>query len=69
MVVMKKDLRYVITREEEWYIAQCLDVDVASQGLTETEAVENLRDALNLYYSPPVATVLPQVHILELEVA
>jgi len=66
---MKKDLRYVITREEEWYIAQCLDVDVASQGLTETEAVENLRDALNLYYSPPVATVLPQVHILELEVA
>jgi len=66
---MKKDLRYVITREEEWHIAQCLDVDVASQGLTETEAVENLRDALNLYYSPPVATVLPQVHILELEVA
>src|SRR5260370_16135314 len=29
--------------EEDWCVSQCLDVDVASQGATEEEALENLR--------------------------
>ncbi|HEC85942.1 MAG TPA: type II toxin-antitoxin system HicB family antitoxin, partial [Thioploca sp.] len=27
-------------------IAQCLEIDIASQGQTEPEALENLREAL-----------------------
>ena len=34
-------------------MAQCLDVDVASQGETEEEALTNLREALELYFEPP----------------
>jgi len=35
--------------EGEWYVAQCLEVDVASQGKTEQEALLNLEEALELY--------------------
>jgi predicted RNase H-like HicB family nuclease len=36
-------------REEDWYIAQCLEVDVASQGQTIDEALVNLAEAVELY--------------------
>jgi predicted RNase H-like HicB family nuclease len=36
-------------REEDWYIAQCLEVDVASQGHTIDEALANLGEAVELY--------------------
>ena len=66
---MKKDMSVVIWQEDEWFVAQCLDVDVASQGHSEDEALENLRDALQLHFTPPVATVVPQVQKIEFEVA
>ena len=66
---MKKDFRLVVWQEDDWFVAQCLDVDVASQGMTEREAVANLRDALELHFTPPMATLVPQVQTLELEVA
>jgi predicted RNase H-like HicB family nuclease len=45
-----------IWQEGEWFIAQCVQVDVASQGATEDEALKNLRDALQLHFTPAVAT-------------
>lgn len=48
-----------VWREGEWFIAQCREVDVASQGLTEQEALNNLREALELHFEPPRATILP----------
>ncbi len=69
----EKSMRQTFTaslwQEGEWYIAQCREVDVASQGETEEEALNNLRDALELHFAPPVATVAPQVRTLEVEVA
>ncbi len=66
---MKKDFSVTTWREGEWFIAQCLEIDIASQGETEDEAVENLRDALKLHLTPPIATILPHVQKIELEVA
>lgn len=43
-------LRYEITSEEGVFVARCLDVEVASDGLTEAEAVENLKEALAMYF-------------------
>ena len=54
--------------EGEWYVAQCLEVDVASQGTTEEEALENLREAIELHFTPPVATVVPHTRTIEVEV-
>lgn len=39
-----------ITREGDWFIAQCLEFDVASQGETEEEALSNLQEALDLHF-------------------
>jgi len=66
---MKRSFSATTWQEGEWFIAQCIEVDVASQGHTEDEALENLRDALELHFTPPVATVAPQVRTLEIEVA
>ena len=42
-------LTAALHREEDWYIAQCLEVDVASQGHTIDEALANLAEAVELY--------------------
>lgn len=57
-----------ITREGGWYVSQCLEVDVANQGETEAEALDNLREALELYFEPPHSRVVPQVRTIEVEV-
>ena len=66
---MKRSFNATVLQEGEWFIAQCLEVDVASQGSTETEALENLCDALELHFAPPVATIAPRVRQVEVEVA
>ncbi len=50
---MKQIFSASITREDNLYVAQCLEVDVASQGASEAEALANLREALELYFEPP----------------
>jgi len=56
-----------IWRENEWVVAQCVEIDVASQGHTEEEALTNLKDALTLHASEPRATLLPTLRTLEVE--
>ena len=57
-----------VWQEDEWYVAQALEIDIASQGESEEEALENLREALALHFEPPTATLLPKVHTIEVEV-
>ena len=66
---MTQNFNAVIIKEGEWFVAQCLEVDVASQGKTEDEAMKNLNEALLLHFRPPVATLLPNVRHFELEIA
>ena len=40
----------VVRQEESWYVAQCAENNVASQGKTLESALENLKEALELYY-------------------
>lgn len=44
------DLQTVVYREDEHYVAQCLNVDVSSFGDSEAEALANLQEALELYF-------------------
>ena len=41
-------LTAIVTREGDWYTAQCVEVDQASQGRTVDEAIANLSEALSL---------------------
>jgi predicted RNase H-like HicB family nuclease len=54
---MKRPFSATVWREGDWFVSQCLDVDVASQGRTEEEALENLREALELHFEPPVSRI------------
>ena len=42
-----------IVKEGRWFVAQCLEVDVASQGRTKKSALANLRAALELHFAYP----------------
>lgn len=66
--LMKKTFMASIWQEGDWHISQCIQVDVASQGTTEQEALDNLRDALELHFTPPVATVVPHVRNIEINI-
>lgn len=39
----------VITKEENWYVAHCVELGVVSQGKTIDEAKTNLQEAVELY--------------------
>jgi predicted RNase H-like HicB family nuclease len=65
---MKQTFTARVWKEGEWFVAQCAEVDVASQGRTEPEAMENLREAMELHFEPPTATRLPKITSLEVEV-
>ncbi len=58
-----------ITQEDKWFIAQCLEVDVSSQGKSEDEAINNLREALELYFEPPHPTVMPKIRKFEVNIS
>ncbi len=66
---MKQRFTAVVSQEDEWYVAQCLEVDVASQGESQVMALTNLREALELHFDEPRATVVPSVQTLEIEVS
>jgi predicted RNase H-like HicB family nuclease len=46
---MKLDLTAVVWQEGSWFVSQCIELDVASQGRTEDEALTNLEEAVLLY--------------------
>lgn len=59
----------VVQKEEKWYVAKCLDNSIASQGKTIEEALENLKEALELYAQSEEAETPKQMLITTLEVA
>jgi predicted RNase H-like HicB family nuclease len=65
---VKRTFTASITREGDWFVAQCLEVDIASQGETEEDALMNLGEALALYFTPPLATALPNLRPVEVEI-
>jgi predicted RNase H-like HicB family nuclease len=65
---MRRPFAATVWREGKWYVSQCLELDIASQGETEEEALANLREALELHFEPPQATRPPDVCMIEVEV-
>ena len=47
---MTKTLKYIVQKEGKFYVSQCLNVDVSSFGITVQEAIDNLNEALLLYF-------------------
>ena len=57
-----------IWREDDWFIAQCLEIDIASQGESEEVALVNLSEALELYFESPQPSLKPVIRKFEAKV-
>lgn len=70
---MKKlDLQSVVYKEGKYFVAQCLDIDVSSFGKTEEEALNNLKEAIELYFEDGAKHKIghvekPKIHTLHLQ--
>ena len=65
---MKRTFTTSITHEGDWFVAQCLEVGVASQGESGEDALQNLGEAIALFFTPPLATALPDLRPVEVEI-
>ncbi len=62
----------LITREGDWYIARCVELNVTTQGRTLDEARANLQEAVELYiesFGEDVPESAAEVVFYPLEVA
>lgn len=50
IVLVMKKIKYVMYKEDKYYVSQCLNVYISSFGTTIDEASANLKEALQLYY-------------------
>jgi len=46
---MEKRFSAVITREGRWFVSYCPELGVSSQGTTKKSALNNLKEAVELY--------------------
>jgi len=56
----------VVEKEHEWYVAHCIELQVASQGKSIEESLANLKEAVELYLkhaSPDELEHLKKAHI------
>ncbi|TWH57298.1 hypothetical protein DesLBE_1567 [Desulfitobacterium sp. LBE] len=49
-ISMTYKVTVIVQKDDDWYVAKCLENSVASQGKTVEEAIDNLKEALELYY-------------------
>ena len=65
---MSKVFTITIQKENDWYVAKCLENNVASQGKTIDEAIDNLREALSLFYEDEALPSFTQTFVTTIEV-
>lgn len=42
-------LKYIVYREDKYFVSQCLNIDVSSFGESIDSAIVNLKEAVELY--------------------
>ena len=45
-----KNVTGIIRKGEKFYIGECLEIDVVTQGKTIDETIQNLKEAVYLYF-------------------
>ena len=63
---MKRNFQSVVWKEGKHYVARTLGVEVSSFGVSKSEALNNLREALELYFEDAPQTSTAQVRNPEL---
>ncbi|MCL2285254.1 MAG: type II toxin-antitoxin system HicB family antitoxin [Firmicutes bacterium] len=67
---MRLNFTVAVVKDDNWYVASCLENSVASQGKTIEDALDNLREALELYFEDNDDTpTIKQTFITTMEIA
>ena len=71
---MARQLTAIIEREGDGYVSLCPELDIASQGDTVSEARDNLKEALELFFETASAAEIEErmhgeVYVTQVEVA
>jgi predicted RNase H-like HicB family nuclease len=45
-----KSIKYVIYKEDKYFVVQCLNIELSTFGESIDEALSNLEEALSLYF-------------------
>ena len=68
-----KSVTAIIHKGEKYYIGECLEIDVITQGTTIDETLKNLKEAVSLYFededieSIPLPTEAPLTMTLRVD--
>ncbi|MEK7141822.1 MAG: type II toxin-antitoxin system HicB family antitoxin [Patescibacteria group bacterium] len=62
---LSSGLHAILWNEGSWYVAKCVEVEIASQGKTKKEALANLSEALSLYFSDEALPKTPRFPEIE----
>ena len=66
--IMNQPVKYCVYKQDGFYVAQCLNVDLSSFGESVEEAIFNIKEALKLYFEdadPPAYQKIEEVLIGE----
>ncbi|MEO8821271.1 MAG: type II toxin-antitoxin system HicB family antitoxin [Ginsengibacter sp.] len=58
---MKTEFKNVVWKEGEYFVAQCLNIEVSSFGKSKDEALKNLNEAIELYMEDASFDNLPEI--------
>ena len=65
---MQSKFNIIYTREKNWIVARCIEIDVVSQGRTIKSAERNIREAIGLYidsFGQPAISLLRSKPVLK----
>jgi predicted RNase H-like HicB family nuclease len=62
------NLTAVVTPDDDWFTARCVEVPVVSQGPTVDEALANLTEALELYFEDEPAPAAPIIRPINVRI-
>ena len=61
-----KTMSFVMWKENNEFVAQCLNIDVSSHGNSFDKAVKNLKEAVELYFENEPNCVMPEIESIYL---
>ena len=66
---IKNGINAIVWQEGKWFVAKCLEIELASQGKNQKEALKNLEEAMDLYFSEekvplPLSLKEPELHFI-----
>lgn len=64
--ILRSGLHVLVWKEGGWFVAKCVEVEVASQGKTKKEALRNIEEALELYFEDEKLSLPESFPMLEL---